>query len=193
MKYKVGDKVRIRKDLEIGKIYGGCRFIVGMQNLCGEIGHITEVNKRAGGYCIDSGLYYWTDEMFEEVQEMNKHVVIYVDGNKVVARCGDKEGVARCDDKKGIARCHPDDTFDFYTGAKIALERLEEADKPYGWLKEGMIYYIPEMRYERLYNDCRYEADCMDKMYMDRGIVFKTKEEAIACARKMLEVVKREG
>ena len=27
MKYKVGDKVRIRKDLEVGKVYGGCCFV----------------------------------------------------------------------------------------------------------------------------------------------------------------------
>lgn len=61
--------------------------------------------------------------MFEdkdmEVQGMNKRVVINVEGNKVVARCGDKEGVARC---------HQDDTFDFFVGAKLALERLEEAE-----------------------------------------------------------------
>lgn len=45
MKYKVGDKVRIRKDLENGKVYGGCRFTEIMQNLCGKIARITEVHE----------------------------------------------------------------------------------------------------------------------------------------------------
>lgn len=118
---------------------------------------------------------------------MNKHVVIYVDGNKVVARCGDKEGVARC---------HPDDDFDFYTGAKLALERLEEAEKPYGWLKEGVTYYAPTVT---AYNDdssyslYTYDNDLLDKRNMEHGIVFKTKEEAIACAKMMLAAVKQEG
>lgn len=27
MKYKVGDRVRIRKDLKFGELYGGCSFV----------------------------------------------------------------------------------------------------------------------------------------------------------------------
>lgn len=114
---------------------------------------------------------------------MNKHVVIYVDGNKVVARCGDKEGVARC---------HPDDDFDFFVGAKLALERLEEAEKPYGWLKEGVVYYIPSVIPATLYEYHKYDADMWDERFMKRGIVFKTKEEAIACTKKMLAAVKKD-
>lgn len=158
--------------------------MLGMQNSCGKIARITEVNRRAGGYCIDSGIYYWTDEMFEGVQRMDKRVVIDVDGNKVIARCGDKEGVARC---------HTDDAFDFYTGAKLALERLEEAENPYGWLKDGMVYFTPEITGDNLYERYVYDADRWDKKYMERGIVFKTCKEAIECAKKMLEVVKQEG
>lgn len=180
MKYKVGDKVRIRKDLKIGSVYGTCCVTPEMHNLGGAIVRITEANEYSGEYRIDSFGCYWTDEMFEEVRKMNKHVVIYVDGNKVVARCGDKEG---------IARCHPDDTFDFYTGAKIALERLEEAEKPYAWLKKGISYYAPTVTY-KVYT---YHNDFIDKRNMERGIVFKTKEEAIACAKKMLTAVKKEG
>ena len=81
---------------------------------------------------------------------MNKHVVIYVDGNKVIASRGNK---------KGVARCHPDDEFDFYTGAKIALERLEEAEKSYAWLKKGTVYYVPKPSFNRLYDKYRYYGD----------------------------------
>jgi hypothetical protein len=119
-----------------------------------------------------------------EVQGMNKRVVIDTHENYVIARCGDKEG---------IARCHLDDNFDFYTGAKIALERLEKADKPYSWLESGTRYYTPDITARSLYIEHAYATDIWDKRYMERGIVFQTPEEAIACAKKMLEVVKQEG
>jgi hypothetical protein len=137
---------------------------------------------------LKNGNHDLTDEMFEDagtgVQGMSKRVVIDVDGNKVVARCGDKEG---------FARCQPDDDFDFYTGAKLALERLEEAEKPYAWLKDGMEYYISDITTDNLYGPQIYSTDKWDKRYMERGIVFMTPEEAIACAKKMLAAVKQEG
>ena len=191
MKYKVGDKVKIRKDLKAGSVYGSCYVTQEMHNLRGKIAHITEVNKY-GEYCIDldNSEYLWIDEMFEdvdmEVQKMNKHkrVVIDVDGNKVIARCGDKYGVAHC---------HPDDDFDFYIGAKLALERLEEAEKPYGWLKVGMQYFVPDTYCKNLYYNLTYKADIWGKRVIERGLAFKTKEEAIKCAKKMLAAVKKEG
>lgn len=188
MKHKVGDKVRIRKDLERGWNYGNYCVVPQMQNLGGKITRIAKVFKEDRCYRIKSYPYNWTDEMFEakdmEVQEMHKSVIINVVENKVVARC---------DDKEGIARCHPDDAFDFYVGAKLALERLEEAEKPYGWLRKGTVYYVPELLHRELYAPLVYEADDRDKLYMERGIVFQTEEEAIECAKKMLAAVKQEG
>ena len=77
--------------------------------------------------------------------------------------------------------------------AKNALEHLGEAEKPYAWLKGGVKYYIPQTIYTDLYDCYWYSADDFDKTLMKRGIVFKTKEEAIACAKKMLTIVKQEG
>lgn len=37
----------------------------------------------------------------------------------------DNKVIAERDGKKGVARCNPTDTFDFLTGAKLAIERLE--------------------------------------------------------------------
>lgn len=182
MKHKVGDKVKIREDLVRGELYNGCLFNREMKDLRGKIAHITEVNKY-GEYCIDldNSEYLWVDEMFEDT---DRQVVIGVEGNKVIAYC---------DDKRGVARCHPDDDFDFYTGAKLALERLEESEKPYAWLKKGVRYYSPSVNAEEPYIRHIYDADRLDKIYINRGIVFKTKEEAIECAKKMLEVVKQDG
>lgn len=59
-----------------------------------------------------SGRYPWG----QNVPENNK-ITLLTDGVKVVK--------ARCGWITATARCHDDDTFDFFTGAKIALERLE--------------------------------------------------------------------
>ena len=191
MRYKVGDTVKIREDLEIGELYGGCLFLPEMQDFAGKIACIKVVSKCAKCYRVDTSCFLWTDEMFEDgvdmqVHGMNKHVGIYVDKNKVIA-------VNLETGKEGVARCHPDDDFDFFVGAKLALERLEEAEKPYAWLEVGMTYYVPEVTNKNIYDDFIYAEDDWDKRYMERGIVFHTREEAIACAKKMLAAVKQEG
>ena len=43
MRYKVGDKVRVRKDLEVGKKYGECMTVERMENLKGKIVTIKEI------------------------------------------------------------------------------------------------------------------------------------------------------
>lgn len=177
MKYKVGDKVKVRKDLKVGNVYGLCLFTEEMKDFCGKVVRIADVNRM--DYCIDSSDCYWTDDMFEEV---DKHVDIYIDGNKVVA-------VNLETGKEGVTRCHPDDEFNFYTGAKIALVRLEESETPFGWLKEGVTYYVPQLTFVDLFDSYVYDADNLDKRNMKRGIVFKTKEEAIKCAKKMLATI----
>jgi hypothetical protein len=165
MKYKVGDKVRIRKDLDVGMFYGRCRFVPEMRGLVGETVRITEVSKRDGYYRVDSNDKYWTDEMFEGKEKMNDNdsIRILVNGNQVVA-------IRMETGKKGVARCHPDDAFDFYSGAKLALERLKEAEKPYAWLEEGVTYYYPVPVVSSLYNSATYRADNWDKRVMERGM-----------------------
>lgn len=67
MKFKVGDRVRVREDLENDKIYGNYAFIKEMEYLKGEIITIKEVLK--SGYRIEEDYYTWTDEMLEEVKK----------------------------------------------------------------------------------------------------------------------------
>lgn len=65
MKYKVGDKVRVRKDLENGIKYGVTGVTEEMTKLKGRIVTIKEVNEYT--YRIKEMTYVWTDEMFEPV------------------------------------------------------------------------------------------------------------------------------
>ena len=113
-----------------------------------------------------------------------KKIKLYVDGNKTIARM---------DGKVGVAKCSPEDEFDIFVGAKLALERLEEKCKSYSWLKKGMDYFVPNINSEELYVIYTYKGYKMDSEMKDRGLAFKTQEEAVEAAKKMLAVLKNEA
>lgn len=76
MKYKVGDKVRIREDLVSGENYGVAIAVNNMTDMGGSVVTIesfvtTGRDDKALGYYIeeDPKSYLWTDEMFEPVEE----------------------------------------------------------------------------------------------------------------------------
>ncbi|NTW91348.1 MAG: hypothetical protein HGA35_05410, partial [Erysipelotrichaceae bacterium] len=70
MKYKVGDKVRVRSDLVQGKKYMNCCFIDNMVPLIGKIATISSVYEGIGRYKLleNKAAEYWTDEMLEPVE-----------------------------------------------------------------------------------------------------------------------------
>lgn len=73
MKYQIGDKVKVREDLEIDESYwmedlNEMDAVVDeMYELRGTV--VTIVEDSHGKYEIaeDDGFWYWTDEMFEEL------------------------------------------------------------------------------------------------------------------------------
>lgn len=67
MKYKVGDKVRVRRDLEENKKYGGWDALEDMVKMRGEIVTIKRV--RSSAYELEEKGLMWTDEMFEGLVE----------------------------------------------------------------------------------------------------------------------------
>ena len=68
MKHKVGDKVRIRKDLRIDKEYDEVSVVDEMGTWIGEEVTISKVLAEDNGYGIkeDDGYFLWTDSMFED-------------------------------------------------------------------------------------------------------------------------------
>lgn len=68
MKYKIGDKVKVRTDLVKDNWYGHHVYVSAMDNIKGEQ-TIREI--RNDGYLLygDCGNYRWTDEMFEDMEE----------------------------------------------------------------------------------------------------------------------------
>lgn len=73
MKYKVGDKVRVKEDLSISKMYDDCYVNSSMVVLSGRIVTIHEVRENVNRYKIeeDDMAWNWTDSMFEPLESEN--------------------------------------------------------------------------------------------------------------------------
>ena len=71
MKYKVGDKVRVISILKAGEKYGDKKFTKCMEKYRGEVVTISKVYCNMYFIKEDYEGWYWTDEMFEPVEEMS--------------------------------------------------------------------------------------------------------------------------
>ena len=90
MKYKVGDKVRVRKDLVVGKRYGCYPSVSKMVEKSGKIATIRTVH--SDFYEIYKDVYSWTDEMFEPVEELTAEEAIRIQAEVCsVTTCNDCE------------------------------------------------------------------------------------------------------
>ena len=149
MKYKIGDRIRVRKDLkkyeryysEDKKYYE--TMTPGMLHLCGEVVTIKNVYPKVGVYTIAEYGWNWTDEMFEDIH--NEKIVITTDGTTTTAKLYNGKEVI----KSAEAKCSPQDKFDFKHGVGIAISRLldwiyvhdeneEPKVKPKELLKNGL-------------------------------------------------------
>ena len=68
MKYKVGDKVRVRSDLKINEDYGLQTFVREMSQYIGKVVTIQETYSNKYNIKEDNEEWYWTDEMFEGLE-----------------------------------------------------------------------------------------------------------------------------
>lgn len=75
MKYKVGDKVKVRSDLKCEEYYGGITFNFEMNKFKGMEITIARVNY-GGYYEVLETPYNFTDEMLEPVEEMSAEEAI---------------------------------------------------------------------------------------------------------------------
>lgn len=144
-KFKKGDKVRILDGSRISNYTGG--WSTGMSSFVEDVGTIRTVNKYSNGrigYEMEEVMYigYTWDERGLELVEPET-IVIYRKDNKVIA-------LDKSTGKTATARCNPADTFDFMTGAKLAFDRLTNAEKRFkvGDIVRGKYggYYILQMK-----------------------------------------------
>ena len=72
MKYKVGDKVKIREDLIVDDVYGSDSFAEEMVEYKGKTATITDVHYDKYEIDLDDGSWYWTDEMLEDCVDISE-------------------------------------------------------------------------------------------------------------------------
>ena len=162
-KFKVGDKVRVRQWEDMEKEFGlDCKgsinkrpyFTPAMKKYCGQTLTIDGVSFN-GYYTVQECVWSFCDEMFEPVKENT--IVIYKKDNKVIA-------LDKSTGKTGEAICNSEDTFDFYTGADLAYERLRGRKPAPKTKEEAPKYFTGEMA-------CVYAANS----WYTRGKIYKVK------------------
>ena len=121
LKFKDGDKVRVKNDLIPEKKYGKQIFVSDMAKHRGNIATVKVNEYNYYNLDIDDEYWNWTDEMLEPYVEPFS-ITITSDGVKTVkATYINGEEI-----KESIAKCNLDegDTFDINTGVDLALDRL---------------------------------------------------------------------
>jgi hypothetical protein len=81
MKYKVGDKVKIKGNLIIGKTYGGLYMYGGAVRHIGEETIVTKVEKERYRLAVDNSSRIWAYEMLEPVEELTAEELVKIISN----------------------------------------------------------------------------------------------------------------
>lgn len=128
MKYKIGDKVKVREDLVVHKSYGIQDFVNDMKKFKGKLVTISDITCEAKNeYHIkeDREEYFWTAEMFETVAENDpvNHPSHYTTGKIEVCDFIVDKGLNFClgNAIKYIARCQ------YKYGGTKRIEDLKKA------------------------------------------------------------------
>lgn len=93
---------------------------------------------------------------------------------------------------------YSEDNINWETGAAMTLRELLMGDIRISKLPwkpiNGEKYYIPyvSINKENMYEKYHWNGDRTDEAFYEQGIVFKTKEEALAMSEKILAFVKEE-
>lgn len=124
MKYKVGDRVRIKTELADRTSSGTCLHPK-MRKWAGRVMTIESVGYSTYHMLEDVGElrpgegWFWGDDWIEGLAD-NFKIVITTDGNTVLARLYEGKKVL----EEAKATCSKDDKFVFATGAQLAFDRL---------------------------------------------------------------------
>lgn len=86
MRYKAGDRVRVRKDLVVDNVYGGILFD---KERCFWLGKIVEISKVYTCYyqMCDGGPFVWSDNMLEPITELTTGEVLVFEDEMCRAAC----------------------------------------------------------------------------------------------------------
>ena len=153
MKFKVGDRVRVRKDLKYSNFYGGVRVNDEMVNNKGKI--LTIIGIDNGAYLMEGSQWFWTDEMFESKEYTYEDLKKSPIGTKItLEKIQDKQLV-----KTALNRIENDDYRFFIRD----LEGLNTGNY-------GKIIKIEEPTYQTVYEAKIEILDEVEKRYL-RGVI----------------------
>ena len=165
-KFKIGDLVEIKSWKEMEKEFGldtdgdimtKANFVDEMKYLCGKKAKVKYLD-RFGGIKFEGGIegkWFISEDMLKPAvkSEPNTKIIITSDGRETVAKWYDGKKLV----KTSIARCNPKDEFDFWTGAKLTIERLDEPKKSTP-MWGGLI--APKRKIECKVCGAEFQADC---------------------------------
>lgn len=152
--FKVGQQVKIRKDLKVGKRYGNDTVVVNMSKFFGKTVTIRFVNSI--WFRIEGSFFNWTPEMVETIisqpqttekepaksadnmrVEFNGSVtILYKDGKKFVAKCDKDE---KFDKEKGLYVCLAKAAGYKFDDIQKLLDNAQEVKKPVTKIKGSRI------------------------------------------------------
>lgn len=154
MKFKVGDRVKVRENLESNKYYGEVRFDSDMERWRGKTVTIEKTweNNR---YSIKEDFYLWTDEMFESIDYTYEDLKKSPIGTKITFENGavlvkDEENYF-----ENVSRCRD-------------IDNLYNLKDNYSDL--GKIIKIEEPEYKTVYETKGEILDEAEKRYL-RGVI----------------------
>lgn len=118
-RFKVGDRVRVLDGSGIEDYAGG--WVSPMVEYVGNVYTVVQIRPN-GGYGLKDIPFIYDERGLERAGNPGK-IVITTDGRVTTAKLYRHGEPTR----NAVAACSPEDTFDFATGAKLALDRLIDA------------------------------------------------------------------
>lgn len=185
MKYKVGDKVRVRRDLKAYEIYGSNMLTKSMEKFVGKTVTISGVGITS--YTIEEmEVAYWTDEMFEGLVEgeLTAEEAIKVLADMCARECKNCElgklvKESRYSFCSAYRREHPDKVVEILKQWKKDHEKKDHEKKEVETEFVNIVRVIEDLGYTK---KCVYEEDVTEvkdetfKMSMKRVLKEYCKE-----------------
>lgn len=186
MEFKVGDKVRIKKDLDSNKMYR-VLIVSEMEEYKGKVAEIVAVRGKTGyALDIDKGYWRWSDDTFELVESKKFTKSDLKDGDVVTRRDKSKSRVYKKENK--IIRLDNNNMFIPLSNYTEDLKNTDGAGKCLDIIKvERPVKY--ETVFERVEEEKKEILDKVEKNYLAR--VIKPFRDKVECIIKQKDAIKK--